>query len=60
MSRTIEDLRREHYPLMVATLIDYIRLHGDPKTVERALQEAARTELRLLKRKREIGSKEAR
>jgi hypothetical protein len=44
-TRTIEQIREDHFPLMVLKLAEYIRLHGDPAIVAEALQMAAQAEL---------------
>ena len=57
--RTIEQIRTEHYPFMVFRLAEYIRLHGDPAVVQRALHEAAAAELAHLRAKRVATNTEA-
>lgn len=55
LRRTIDEIRREHYPLMVSQLQEYIFLHGDPAVVARALRDAALAEQERLKRERQTG-----
>jgi hypothetical protein len=49
----LKEIRREHYPLMVSNIVDWLQLHGDPQVVEEAIREACQLEVERLKFERE-------
>lgn len=54
MPRTLDEIRAEHYPFMVGTIVGWLHaFHHQPETIEQALRDACREYLEWAKARKD-------